>query len=168
MRGNLFCKKRFPRTPSKKLFNKKIQKGTPNTPTDSRREDKPRLCYRKLSGTSKTLSVRRVELHKKSIGRGRCLDVPKKQQTFVYKSGRRNASPTRNPCIYRRGGVSPPTTYRIQFYKMASSKQASLRFVANLLRKNRHRHTIFYLFFNFCVLKFTFWLFLLAKTMMLC
>ena len=135
MRGNLFCKKRFPRTPSKKLSNKKIN-----------RELLTHLVGDDVLGIPQKNN--QIFAHKKSTGRGRRLDVPKKQQTFVYKSGRRNASPTRNPCIYRRGGGSPTTTYRIQFYKMASSKQASLRFVANLLRKNRHRHTIFYLFFN--------------------
>ena len=166
MRGNLFCKKRFPRTPSKKLFNKKIQKGTPNTPTDSRREDKPRLCYRKRSGTSKTLPVRRVELHKKSTGRGRCLTYPKSNKLSCTKAGG-ETPPLQEIHVYT-VGEGFPLPQRTEFNFTKWRHPSKLRFVANLLRKNHHRHTIFYLFFNFFVLKFTFWLFLLAKTMMLC
>ena len=38
MRGNLFCKKRFPRTPSKKLSNKRSKRKVFTILADSRRK----------------------------------------------------------------------------------------------------------------------------------
>ena len=53
-------RKGFPRTPSQKLSNKKQEKGTPKTRTDTRREGKPRFGYREKSGTTETLISKRV------------------------------------------------------------------------------------------------------------
>ena len=45
-----------------KNFRTKNLKVISNTPIASRREVKPRFCYRKRAGTSKTLPVKRVDL----------------------------------------------------------------------------------------------------------
>ena len=67
--GDAFCgetffsEKSFP-TPLQKSTHKKYQKKIPKIRIDSRREGKPRFGYRERLGTSKTLSAKKVDLHK--------------------------------------------------------------------------------------------------------
>ena len=60
MRGNLFCKKRFPRTPSKKLSQKRSKREVISSRIDGWRVGTTRFGCRKQLGTTKTLCAKKV------------------------------------------------------------------------------------------------------------